>query len=102
MKAALVALALAGLLVGCGSGGLIIISFTSGTIEGDPTCRNNGGQFDLRDQGGLLVFVSINSSTVIFVGSGQGTCKDLHPNAAATVRGPRQGDRITAQSVTVQ
>jgi hypothetical protein len=102
MKAVLVTLALAALLMGCGSDGVVIISFTSGTIDGDPTCRSNGGQFDLLDQGGLLVFVSINSSTLIFVGSGQGTCKDLHPNAAVAVRGPRQGNRVTAQSVTVQ
>jgi len=102
MKRALAVLALACLLVGCGSDGVFIISFTSGTIAGDPTCRTNGGQFDLRDQGGLVLLVILTSSTQIVVGSSHGTCKDLSPNAAVTVHGPRQGDRITAQSVQVQ
>ena len=86
MKRALAALALAFLLVGCGSDGVFIISFTSGTIAGDPTCRSDGGQFDLRDQGGLVLLVILTSNTHIVVGSSQGTCKDLNPNAAVTVQ----------------
>ena len=45
--------------------------------------------------------IVIDSSTLIFVGSSRGTCTDLGQNTAVTVRGPRQGDRITAQSVQV-
>ncbi len=102
MKGTLVAMALACLLVGCGGGGLIIVSFTSGIIDGDPTCRGTDGQFNLRDQEGLTVLVVINSTTLIFVGNNPGTCRDLSRNDAVTVRGPRQGDRITAQSVQAQ
>ena len=101
MKSTLAALALACLLLGCGSDGVVIISFTSGIIDGDPHCVGNSGQFNLRDQGGLLVLVVINSNTLIFVGSGQGTCHNLQSNDTVTVRGPRQGDHITAQSVQV-
>jgi hypothetical protein len=102
MKALAVALALAYFLFGCGSDVGFFISFTSGTIADDPACRSNGGQFDLRDQGGLLVLVIINSDTLIFVGSGQGSCRDLGRNDSVVVRGPRQGDRITAQRVQVE
>ena len=102
MKQALAALVLACLLGACGSDGVFIISFTSGTIDGDPTCRTNGGQFDLRDQGGLVLLVILTSSTQIVVAGSPGTCKDLNPNAPVRVSGPRQGDSITAQSVQVQ
>jgi hypothetical protein len=102
MKFMLVALALACMLFGCGSDGVFFISFASGTIADDPTCRSNGGQFNLRDQGGLLVLVIINSDTLIFVGSGQGTCHDLGRNDPVNVRGPRQGSQITAQRVQVE
>ena len=103
MKRMLAALTLACLLGGgCGSDGVFIISFTAGTIDGDPTCRTNGGQFNLRDQGGLVLLVILTSNTQIVVAGSQGTCKDLNPNAAVTVHGPRQGDQIKAQSVQVQ
>jgi hypothetical protein len=102
MKTALVALSLAWLLIGCGSDGIFIISFTAGTIAGDPTCRNNGGQFDLRDQGGLLLLVVITSDTSIILGNGnRGTCQDLVANTHVQVRGPQNGTNITAQTVTV-
>jgi len=103
MKAGLAALALALLLAGCGSDGVFIISFTAGTIDGAPTCRNNGGQFDLRDQGGLLLLVVINGDTSIILGNGnRGTCQDLASNTQVQVRGPQKGTNITAQTVTVQ
>jgi hypothetical protein len=102
MKVVLVALALACVLFGCGSDGVFIISFTSGTIADDPACRSNGGQFNLRDQQGLVLLVIINSNTLIFVGSGQGSCGDLSRNDPVNVRGPRQGNQITAQSVQVE
>ena len=102
MKVLLAALALACVLFGCGSDGVFIISFTSGTIADDPACHGHDGQFDLRDQQGLLLLVIINTNTLIFVGSGQGTCHDLGRNDSVNVRGPRQGNQITAQSVQVQ
>jgi hypothetical protein len=101
MKQVLVALALACLLVGCGSDGAFIIAFNSGIIAGDPSCRTDGGQFNMRDQGGLVLLVIITSNTKIVVGDIQGTCKDLNPNVAVKVGGPRDGDRIKAQSVQV-
>ncbi|HVO22378.1 MAG TPA: hypothetical protein VMW56_01975 [Candidatus Margulisiibacteriota bacterium] len=101
MKAILAGLVLACVLFGCGGDGILIISFTAGTIADDPACRGNGGQFNLRDQGGLTVLVVINSNTLIFVGNTPGTCRDLARNDPVNVRGPRQGNQITAQSVQV-
>ena len=95
------ALALACLLVGCGSDGVFIISFNSGIIAGDPSCRTDGGQFNLRDQEGLVLLVILTSNTHIVVGGTPGTCRDLNPNAPVKVGGPRDGDRIRAQSVQV-
>jgi hypothetical protein len=103
MKAALAALLLAGTLIGCGGDGVFIISFNSGIIAGDPACRNNGGQFDLRNQGGLVLLVILNNnSTVILANGSRGACRDLSANAAVQVRGPQDGNRITAQSVTLE
>jgi hypothetical protein len=102
MKAALVALALALLLAGCGGDGVFFISFTSGTVAGDPTCRTNGGQFDLRNQGGLLLLVVINSNSAIILNNGNhGSCTDLAANAQVQVHGPQTGTTITAQTVTI-
>lgn len=100
MRRALVALLLACLLGGCGSD-VVFISFNSGIIIGDPSCRTGGGQFNMRDQGGLVVLIIITSNTKIVVGNIQGTCNDLNPNAAVKVGGPREGDQIKAQSVQV-
>lgn len=103
MKAALAALFLAATLFGCGSNGVFIISFNSGIIAGDPTCQNNGGQFDLRNQGGLVLLVILTSnSTVILANGNRGTCRDLSANASVQVRGPQDGNRIMAQSVTLE
>jgi hypothetical protein len=102
MKFVVVALALACVLYGCGSDVVFFISFTSGTIADDPACHGADGRFNLRDQQGLVLLVVINSNTLIFVGSGQGTCHDLSRNDPVNVRGPRQGNQITAQSVQVE
>ena len=86
---------------GCG-GGTLIISFNSGVIVGDPACRGGGGQFDLRDSGGLVVVVVITSNTTILVSSGgTGTCQDLFPGAPVDVRGQDSGGRIVATEITV-
>lgn len=102
MFARLRRLALAGAmtLAGCGDG-VFIISVNSGTIVGDPHCRNNGGQFDFRDAGGLQVLVVITSTTRIFVSSGTGSCGDLFAGQTVEVSGRQSGDRIVASQVTV-
>ena len=102
LRSAVAALLLGTLLAACGDG-VLIISFNSGTVVGNPICRNGGGQFDLRDQGGLLVLVVITSNTVIFTSGGfAGTCNDITPAARVQVRGHRDSTGITAQSVQLQ
>jgi hypothetical protein len=94
------ALACAMALAGCGDG-VFIISVNSGTIIGDPHCRNSGGQFDFQQSGGLQVLVVITSTTRIFVSSGTGTCRDLFAGQSVEVSGRQSGDRIVASEVTV-
>lgn len=96
--AALLSLSLAA----CGDG-TFIIRVNSGVIVGPPRCQATGGQFDLRDQGGLLVLVVITSSTrIVVAGAGPGACTDLSANAPVDVSGRRSGDRIVASSITVR
>jgi hypothetical protein len=96
------ALALVVLVAACG-GGTFFISFHSGTIAGSPICRTDGGQFDLRQPGGVLVLVVLtNDSTIILAGGARGACGDLRANTPVTVQGPLHGSRITAQTVAVQ
>lgn len=96
------ALAAALAVAGCGDG-LLIISFNSGIIVGQPDCRSAGGQFDLRDSGGLVVVVVVTSSTHIIVASGgTGTCNDLFPGAPVDVSGRDSGGRIVATEITVR
>jgi hypothetical protein len=87
-------------LAGCGDG-VFIISVNSGTIINDPHCQGSGGQFDMRNTGGLRVLVVITSTTRIFVSSGTGTCRDLLAGQAVDVSGRDSGDRIVASEVTV-
>jgi hypothetical protein len=88
-------------LAGCGDG-TFIISFNSGVIVGDPRCQGTGGQFDLRERGGLVVLVVITSSTrIVVAGGGPGTCRDLSADASVEVSGRDEGDRIVASSVSV-
>ena len=95
------AFALAVALAGCGDGSFIIV-FNSGVIVGSPRCDGPGGQFDLREQGGLQVLVVITSSTRIVVSSGGGTCDDLRAGQPVEVSGRDSGDRIVAETVTVR
>jgi len=89
-------------LSGCGNG-TFIISVNSGVIVGDPRCASAGGDFQLRDQGGLVVLVVITSTTRIVVASGgSGRCTDLFAGSAVEVAGRQSGDRITATEITVQ
>jgi hypothetical protein len=85
----------------CGNG-IVIISVNSGVIVGAPVCQGSGGQFQLRDQGGLLVLVVITGSTHIVVAGGSGSCSDLSPDTPVEVSGHQSGDDFVANSITVQ
>ena len=86
----------------CGDG-TFIIAFNSGVIVGSPQCSGGGGQFNLRDQGGLQVLVVITSSTHIFVsGGGSGSCNDLFAGDPVEVSGRDSGDHIVASQITVR
>jgi len=88
--------------VACGNG-TFIISVNSGVIIADPRCVGSGGDFQLRQQGGLVVLVVITSTTRIFVSSGgPGRCTDLFANTAIEVSGHQSGDRIIAGTITVE
>ena len=87
---------------GCGDG-IIIIAVNTGTIASDPFCDSGTGRFDLQNQGGLVLLVVIASDTVILNADGHpGHCSDLSKGAHVQVRGPQDGNQISAQSVNVQ
>src|SRR5258707_11674780 len=94
------ALALGVSLLACGDG-VVIISVNSGVIVGAPLCQGSGGQFQLRNQGGLLVLVVITGSTHIVVAGGTGSCADLSPDTSVEVSGHQSGDHFVANSITV-
>jgi hypothetical protein len=85
----------------CGDG-VVIISVNSGVIVGAPVCQGSGGQFQLRDQGGLVVLVVITGSTHIVIAGGTGSCADLSPDTPVEVSGHESGDHFVANSVTVE
>ena len=95
------ALALVVSVLGCGDG-VVIISVNSGVIVGAPVCQGSGGQFQLRNQGGLLVLVVITGSTHIVIAGGTGSCSDLSPDSSVEVSGHQSGDHFVANSVTVE
>lgn len=100
--ARLLGLALGVSLAACGNG-VLIISVNSGVIVGEPLCQGAGGQFQLRDQGGLLVLVVITSTTHIVVASGgSGSCSDLSGDTHVQVSGHQSNSRIVASSITVE
>lgn len=87
-------------LAACGDGGLVIISFRSGTVVGDVDCGSGGGSFDLFDQQGFTLFVVITDDTDIVLASGNfGTCDDIRRNSAVEVRGPEDNGTIRAQTI---
>ncbi len=100
-RLARLALAAALTVVGCGDG-VFIISFNSGIVADDPSCSGGGGQFDLRQSGGLEVLVVITSTTRVFVSSGTGSCRDLFAGQSVEVSGRQSGERIVANTVTVR
>jgi hypothetical protein len=104
MSRSTVALVLIALLIaGCGDGGVVIFRFSSGTIAGDPFCRDGSGQFDLLQQGGLTVLVVIQTDTVIFTSTGStGSCTDLFDGDRVQVTGPESNSVITASEIRVQ
>jgi hypothetical protein len=86
---------------GCGDEVIVVFSTSFGTIIGDPDCP--GGQFDLRDQEGLIVIVLLDSSsTIILANNSPGACSDLGAGLTVRVTGERSGSRITASEVRVQ
>jgi hypothetical protein len=91
----LAALALS--LAACGDG-TFVVSFNSGVIAGAPRCAASGGQFDLRDEGGL-VLVIITDGTDIFVAGRVGTCSDLLDGARVDVEGQQSSGEIIATSI---
>jgi hypothetical protein len=85
----------------CGNG-VVLISVNSGLVVGAPRC-GGGGEFDLRDRGGLTLLVVITSSTrILLAGGGTGTCTSLAAGDAVQVSGHRDGDRIVASVVTIE
>ncbi|HVM95607.1 MAG TPA: hypothetical protein VMT89_04425 [Candidatus Acidoferrales bacterium] len=85
----------------CGDA-IVFVSVNFGIVTGPPTCGSNGGQFNLREQSGLVVVVIINSGTHIFTASGQtAQCGDVAPNSQVQVRGHQQRTTVTAQSVQI-
>ena len=95
-------LALAVSLAACGDG-VVIVSVNSGVIVGAPLCEGPGGQFQLRDQAGLVVLVVITSTThIVLAGGVTGSCFDLVSDIGVDVSGRQRGDRIVASSITVE
>lgn len=103
MRAALAGLILlTAVAVGCGDA-VVIFSVNTGIIASPPSCGSGGGQFNLQNQGGLLLLVVINSDTVIVNPAGHPAhCSDLTVGAHVQVRGPQQGGQITARSVNLE
>jgi hypothetical protein len=88
--------------LGCGDG-VFIISFTTGTVVNTASCHDGAGQFDLLEQGGLVVLVVIDTGTDIVLSNGfPGTCADVTAGKHAEVRGNQQGATINAVSVQLQ
>jgi hypothetical protein len=89
------------LVMGCGDDVIVIFSTNFGVISGNPDCR--AGQFDLRNEQGLILIVVLNSdSTIILSNSSPGTCSDLNAGATVRVSGQQSGSRIAATEVRVQ
>jgi hypothetical protein len=102
LLAPLLGMAMSAAASGCGSG-VFIFSVNTGTVVGEPSCGAGTGRFDLRDTGGLVLVVLIDSNTQIFVASGgSGTCRDVSVGAQAEVRGKQEGKTITATVVRLQ
>jgi hypothetical protein len=90
------------LLSSCGDG-TVILTFNTGTVASDPECRGRDGQFDFRNQQGLLLIVIINSNTLIFLSNGlPGRCSDIIAGDMLRVRGVNDAGQVTAQEVRVQ
>ena len=95
----LIALLLATLLAACGD---VIVFFSTnlGTVASEPVCGNGSGQFDLRDQQGLILVVFIDSDTSILAANGHAAqCTDIAPGEQVKVGGRREATTISAQSI---
>ena len=101
MRTALAVLLCCLLLAGCG--GTVIISVNSGLVLADAACHNGGGQFDMRNDSGLLLLVVIGEGTVVFLSSGAtGSCANIHAGARARVSGNTKNGQINANQVQLQ
>ena len=79
---------------------IIFFSVTLGTVASEPACGGGNQHFNLRDQQGLVLLVTINSNTRIVAANGQtAQCSDIVPQAPVQVRGHRGTMTITAQTV---
>jgi len=92
-------LCLAFTLASCGDGTFIVI-INSGVIVGSPRCDISGGEFDLREEMGL-VLVIITDGTDIVIGGSFGRCSDLAPGVQVDVEGSQRGHDIVATRITV-
>jgi hypothetical protein len=86
----------------CGDA-VVIFSTNFGTVVSDAHCTHGGGNFDLRDQQGLVLLVVIDSGTAIFLSSGaSGTCTDLVRGAEVEVRGENSQGEFDAREVRLR
>jgi hypothetical protein len=97
----LATLALSLELGGCGGdGGFVFIAVNTGFVVSADACD---GEFSMRNDGGLTLIVVIGSGTSIFLPNGTvGTCANIRPGTHASVRGPTQNGRVTANQVQLQ
>ena len=85
---------------GCGDSGFIFIAINSGVVLSNGAC---GGEFNMRNDGGLLLIVVIGNDTSILLANGApGSCANIQPGTQASVRGPTKSGRVTASQVQLQ
>jgi len=100
IKAFLAMVVLSLTLGGCGNDGFIFIAINTGFVVSDSACD---GQFNMRNEGGLLLVVVIGSGTPILLPNGiVGNCANIMPGSRVTVRGPTENGRVTANQVQLQ
>jgi hypothetical protein len=84
----------------CGDDVSIFFRTNLGTVDSDATCANNGGQFPLREQSGLILLVILDDSSSVILANGvTGHCPDVRAGTRASVRGHDEQDRFLASTV---
>ena len=86
---------------GCGGDdGFIFIAVNTGFVVSNGACD---GEFNMRNNGGLLLIVVIGSGTPVFLPNGTlGSCANILPGSPVSVRGPTQNGRVTANQVQLK